>query len=110
MSEDDPVTRYVLQVLYQAQQDQASQVVIGPFRSGEPLVRYNVGGAWHDWSPPDTRLASKLIGEVERLAAFAETPFPKEGTIDVAFREARLRWQTQRPSAEAACVLTPLRP
>lgn len=109
MNEDDPVTRYVLQVLYQSQQDQASRVVIGPYRAGELPVRYKVSGTWHDWSSPDATLASKLIGEVERLAALPETPFPKEGTIDVTFRETRLHWRAQRPSAEAVCVLTPLR-
>jgi hypothetical protein len=110
MSEDDPLTRYVLMVLYQSQQDQASEVTIGPYRTGEPPVRYKVEGTWHDWSSPDASLASKLIGEVERLAAFPEGPFPREGTIDLAFAETRLRWRAQRPSADSACVLTPLRP
>lgn len=107
---EDPVTLYVLQVLYQSHQDGASEVVIGPYRAGEPLVRYKVGGTWHDWASPDSSLASKLVGEVERLAVFPEQPFPKEGAIDVVFRETRLRWQVQRPAAGAGCVLTPWRP
>ena len=106
---EDPVTRYVLQVLYQSQRDEASEVMIGPSGAGELPLRYKVGQTWHDWASPEVSLASKLISEGERLAAFPEGPFPKSGTVDVAFRETRLRWRAQRLSAEAACVLIPLR-
>ncbi len=107
---ENPVTRCVLQVLWQSQQDEASEVMIGPSPAAEVAVRYRVGGTWHDWKSPGANMAAPLIGEVERLAAFPEGPFPKEGTVDVVFGATRLRWRARREKADAACVLTPLGP
>ena len=106
---EDPIKRCVLLVLWQSQQDQASELAIGLSAAGEPPIKYKVSGTWHGWKAPGANLASDLIAEVERLAAFAEGPFPREGDIDVTFSDTRLRWKVRRASADAACTLTRVR-
>ncbi len=106
---EDPIKRCVLLVLWQSQQDGASELTIGLSAAGEPPIKYKVGGRLYEWKSPGANQARDLIAEVERLAGFPEGPFPKEGEIDLTFSDTRLRWKVRRASAEAACVLTPVR-
>ena len=66
------------------------------------------GGQWHDMSPPPAHIPPGVVTELDRLAAFAKRPFPKEGLIDVPYSGVRLRWVIRRTSADADCVLTPV--
>jgi hypothetical protein len=105
---DDPIKRFTLLLLLQAQQDHATELTIAPATSGEPLIRYKVAGTWHDMSPTPTHILPGVIAELGRLAAFAKRPFPKEGLIDVPFGGVRLRWVIRMMSADADCILTPI--
>jgi hypothetical protein len=105
---EEPIKRFTLLVLFQAQQDHAAELTVGPASSGRPAVRYKVGGTWHDMSPPPAHIMPGVVAELARLAAFSDKPFPKEGLIDVPFGSVRLRWLIRVASAEADCVLTPI--
>jgi len=104
---EEPIKRFTLLVLFQAQQDHATELTIGLASTGRPAIRYKVGGTWHDWSPPPAHIMPDVAAELGRLAAFSDTPFPKEGLIDVPFGGVRLRWSIRVTSADADCVLTP---
>jgi type IV pilus assembly protein PilB len=105
---DDPIRRFTLLVLFQAQEDRATELVITPSIGGG--IRYKVDGTWYDMSPPPSHILPSAVAELGRLAELPEGPFPKEGIIDVAYFGLRLRWKIHLRSAEAECVLTPLTP
>jgi hypothetical protein len=105
---EDPIKRFTLLLLLQAQQDQAAELTIAPAISGRPPIRYKVGDTWHDMSPPPAHILPGVVAELGRLAAFTKRPFPKEGLIDVPFGGVRLRWVIRMTSADADCILTPI--
>jgi hypothetical protein len=49
---DDAIMRFTRLVLFQAQQDNAQELVVASSAVGGSPIRYKVGGAWHDFSPP----------------------------------------------------------
>jgi len=105
---EDPIKRCTLLLLFGAQQDHATELVIGLWASGGAPIRYKVGGTWYDWKSPGADLVPGIMAELGRLAAFAGTPFPKEGLIDVPYSGVRLRWVIRMASADADCILTPV--
>jgi len=105
---EDPIKRFTRLVLFQAQQDQATELVISPASSAGSPIRYKVGETWYDMLPPPAHVLPGVVAELECLAAFGEKPFPKEGLIDVPFGSRRLRWIIRMASADADCVLTPV--
>jgi hypothetical protein len=105
---EEPIKRFILLVLFQAQQDHAAELTVGPGRSGRPAIRYKVGDTWHEMSPPPAHIMPDVVTELGRLAGFSGRPFPKEALIDVRFGGLRLRWVIRATSADADCVLTPI--
>ncbi len=107
---DEPIKRFTLLVLFQAQQDHATELTLAPAGGERPSIRYKVRDAWYDLSPPPPHILPGVVAELDRLAAFAKRPFPKEGLIDVPFGSVRLHWIIRRTSADADCVLTAVEP
>ena len=105
---EEPIKRFTLLVLFQAQQDHATELAIAPAISGRPPIRYKVGDNWHDMSPPPAHILPGVVAELGRLAAFAQRPFPKEGLVDVPYAGVRLRWILRMTSTDADCILTPI--
>lgn len=105
---DDPIKRFTLLVLFQAQQDHATELTIAPASGARSPIRYKVGDTWCDLSPPPAHILPGVVGELGRLAAFTKRPFPKEGLIDVPFGSLRLRWIIRMTSADGECILTPI--
>src|SRR5260370_25480775 len=103
----DPIRRFTLLVLCQAQQDRATEMLIAPTDSERAAVRYKVDGTWHDMAPPPSHILPEVVAELGRLAKLPQGAFPKEGTIDIAYFTGRVRWRIQLTSAEAEWVLTP---
>ncbi len=105
---EDPIRRLTLLVLFQAQQDHATELTIAPAISGRPAIKYKVEGTWHEMSPPPAHILPGVVAELGLLAAFSNKPFPKEGLIDVPYSGVRLRWVIRMTSADADCILTPI--
>ena len=105
---EDPVKRFTLLLLFQAQQDHATELAIAPGGGERPAIRYKVGDAWHDLSPPPSHVPPGVVAELGRLASFTRRPFPKEGLIDVHYSGIRLLWVIRMASADAECILTPV--
>ena|SRR5437899_9515379 len=104
--DDEPIKRFTLMVLFQAQQDHATELVIAPAIHERPPIRYKVEGTWYDFSSPPAHILPGVVVELGRLAGFTDRPFPKEGLIDVAFSGVRLRWVIRMTSPDADCILT----
>jgi len=107
---DNPIRRFTLLVLFQAQHDRAEELVVAPATGEGSPIRYKVEGTWYDMAPPPASIIPGVVTELERLAAFARRPFPKEGLIDITYSGIRLRWIIRMTSAAAGCVLTPIEP
>ena len=105
---EDPIQRFIRLVLFQAQQDHATELVIAPAASEGSPVKYKVDGTWYYLSPPPEHILPGIVAELGRLAAFTRGPFPKEGLIDVPYSGVRLRWTIRMASANADCILTPI--
>ena len=103
---DDPIKRFTRLVLFQAQQDHATELTIAPASGVRTPIRYKVGDTWYDMSQPPAHILPDVIAELGRLAAFTKRPFPKEGIIDLPFGSLRLRWVLRMESADADCILT----
>jgi len=102
----DPVKRFTLLVLWTAQRDGATELVVDPALAGAGSIRYNCEGRWHDFSPPPAGMIPAAIAELETLAGFPTGAYPKEGVIDVPFSGVRLRWLVRKEAADSPCVLT----
>jgi hypothetical protein len=107
---DDPIKRYTLLVLFQAQQDHATELTITSESRAPSGIRYKVDDVWYDMSPPPAHILPEVIAELGRLAAFSRRPFPKEGIIDEPFQGVRLHWVIRMDNPDAGCVLTPIDP
>ena len=105
---DDVIQRTTKQVLLQAQQDHATELVVRGSLGAGAAVRYKVADTWHDWTGPAPELAPAIIGEIGKLAAFTKRACPKEGLIDVPYSGIRLLWVVRMASADGDCILSPV--
>jgi len=97
------IKRAALLVLAQAQQDNATDLVMAPAADGGTSIRYKIDGAWHNWAP--TGLGwSLLASELGGLAGVRDAEYPKEGIIYVAYSGVRLRWQIKMRNHSAECT------
>ena len=103
---DSAVRRFIHLVLFQAQQDQATELVIGAApTSGDTPIRYKVGNAWYDVSPFPSHIRPDVISELVRMARFHTGRIPNEGVLDESFGDVRLRWTVAMTSADGDCKL-----
>ena len=105
---EGPIRHFTLLVLLQAQQDHATELTVGLGSAGRSPIRYKVEGAWYEMSPPPPALMPGVIADLGRMAALSDSPFPKEGLVDMAFGGVRLRWVVRALSPDADFVLTPV--
>ena len=105
---DEPIKRMALLILFQAQHDNATELVVSSSAAAGSPIRCKVGGAWYDFSPPPSQIMPDLVAALGGLAALPDGAFPKEGTIDVPFSGTRLGWKIRMPAADS-CELIPIR-
>src|SRR5215207_5029631 len=64
---DDPIRRFLLLVLAQAQLDGATELVIGALAPcGDASIRYQIAGTWHDLPPFPSHIRPSLIAQLAR--------------------------------------------
>ena len=105
---DNVIERTTKLILFQAQQDRATELVVRSSPGTEAAVRYRVAETWHDWTGPSPELAPEIIGQIGKLAAFTKRPCPKEGLIDVPYSGVRLLWVVRMASTDGDCILSPV--
>ena len=102
---EEPITRFTLLVLFQADQDHATDLTIPATGSAAVPIRYKVRGKWYDLSPPPEHILPGIVAVLSELAGLSDKPFPREGLIDVPYGGRHLRWVIRIASPDADCVL-----
>ena len=102
------IKRFIWLVLFQMQQDHATEMVIGPAGGEATPIRYKVDGAWHDMAPLPSDIRSLVVTELEQMAGMAAGPFPKEGILCASIAGEPLEWRVRITDAGADCVITPI--
>jgi len=100
------IRRFIHLLLAQAQQDRATEMVIGVAspEAGTP-IRYKVEDSWYDLSPFPSHIRPDVISELVRMAKFPREQIPGEGVLDESLGEMRLRWIVAMTSADGECML-----
>ena len=102
---DSAVRQFIRLVLFQAQQDHATELVIGATpASGDTPIRYKVEDTWYDLSPFPSHVRPDVISELVRMAKFHAGHIPGEGVLDESFGDVRLRWIVGMTSADGECM------
>jgi hypothetical protein len=103
----EAIRRFIHLVLTQAQEDQATEMIIGvaPPKGGTP-IRYKVKETWYDISPFPSHIRPDVVSELARMAKFSGGEIPGEGVLDENFNGIRLRWVVSMTSADGECMLT----
>jgi len=93
--QNHPIQRFVHLLLWQAQQDRATELVIGVPSSaatGIP-IRYKVEGAWYNVSPPPSHIHPAVIAELSREAGLSQgEQYPKEGLLNLPSFTGPVKW------------------
>ena len=103
-----PVMRFISLVLFQTQQDHATEVVIGPAGGEATPIRYKVDGTWYDMAPLPSDIRSQVVTGLEQMAGMAPGPFPKEGVLFAGISGKLLEWKVRITNADADCVIIPV--
>jgi hypothetical protein len=108
-----PIERFLSLLLWQAQQDRATELVIGvpaSAQSGTP-IRYRVQGTWFNFSPPPAQLHAALIAELSRVAGFSQNDrYPKMGVVNLPSFTGPLKWNLLINQPGGECSLRSLTP
>jgi len=102
---DDAIRRFIHLVLLQAQEDKATELIIGVAQSRGTPIRYKVEGTWYDLSPFPSHIRPDVVSELTRMAKFPAWQIPGEGILDESFGDVRLCWVVGMTSAEGECML-----
>jgi len=103
---DTAIRRFIHLVLFQAQQDHATELTIGATPpSGDTPIRYKVEDSWYELSPFPSHIRPAVISELVRMAKFHGGQIPGEGVLDEGFGDIRLRWIVAMTSADGECSL-----
>jgi type II secretory ATPase GspE/PulE/Tfp pilus assembly ATPase PilB-like protein len=101
---EKPITRFVLLILFQAQQDGATEITFTR-ASDPPAIRYKVDGAWYEFATPPLQVAADAMIELRRLANLTEGA--TKSIIDTSYSGTTLRWNVAVADVEDTFVLTP---
>jgi type II secretory ATPase GspE/PulE/Tfp pilus assembly ATPase PilB-like protein len=103
-----PIRRFITLVLMQAEQDCATELVIGVAPEGGEgtPIRYKVEGCWHEMSPFPSHIRARVVSELGSMAGLRKRQFPQDGVLSVPLRETRLTWRIRIANPAAECVLT----
>jgi len=100
------IRRFIHLLLFQAQQDHATELVIGVSEAdGETPFRFKIEGTWRGGPPFPSRIRPEVIAELVRMAGFHAGQIPGEGVLDERLGNLRLRWIVGMTDAEGECRL-----
>jgi hypothetical protein len=96
-------------ILFQAQQDHATVLVIGSApANGNMPMRYLIEGTWHDMAPFPSHIRPTMMTVFMRMAHLPVGQFPCQGVLDETFNEVRLTWRVELTGMDHDCLLTRL--
>jgi hypothetical protein len=97
----EPVRKFVMLVLWQAQQDCATELVIDESIGGKGVpIRYLVSGTWYEMTPFPQHIREQVVQTVLAMAGTrGPAQFPWHAEIDIRVSPSlHLRWSVQMPS------------
>jgi type II secretory ATPase GspE/PulE/Tfp pilus assembly ATPase PilB-like protein len=103
-----PIRRFINLVLMQAEQDCATELLIGVAPEGGEgtPIKYKVAGCWYDVSPFPSDIRARVVRELGRMAGLRRGQFPQDGVVSVPLAKTRLLWRVRIASPTSECVLT----
>ncbi len=101
---DEAIRRFIRLILLQAQQDGATELIIGIRSPGGVPIRYKVEGTWYEMSPFPSDIRADVVSELVRMAAFHAGQIPGEGVLNESFGDVQLRWIVAMTSADGECM------
>lgn len=102
---DSAIRRFIHLVLFQAHQDQATDVVIGIASPRGAPIRYKVEGTWYEMLPFPAHIRPEIVSELARMAKFHTGQIAGEGVLDESFDDLRMQWVVGMTSADGECRL-----
>ena len=105
VSQERKVRRFIELLLFHAQQEQATELIIGAALPEGTPIKYKTG-AWYDISPFPSHIRSDVISELIRLAKFPAGEPTGEGVLDLNLLKLRLRWKVFIATENGECKLT----
>jgi len=106
----EKIRKFIHVVLFQAQQDNANEIVIGKAPpSGETPIRYKVKRTWHEMGPFPSNIRRFVISELAQMAKFPAKHNQDEGVLDFYIGRTRIRWTVAIIDADAECRLFRMR-
>ena len=104
--ESDPVRKYILLVLWSAQDDKATELTIGRACPEGVSVRYKVAGQWYALSPFPARIRPDVVRHLQIMAGMGGDS--REGTLDETGGNVRLRWTVRITTPDDELILSPI--
>jgi type II secretory ATPase GspE/PulE/Tfp pilus assembly ATPase PilB-like protein len=103
-----PIRRFITLVLMLAQQDCATELIIGvaPADGEGTPIRYKVEGKWYDLSPFPSHIRQRVVNELGKMAGLAKDKFPQDGVLAVRLSGMQLVWRVRIAGPDAECILT----
>ena len=95
--ESDPVRKFILLVLWQAQTDNATELIIGKLESTGVHVRYKVDDRWYTLCPFPAKIRPDVVRQLQAMAGMIDEA--KEGTLDETAGNARLKWSVRHDNS-----------
>ncbi len=104
----NPIRRFINLVLMQADQDCATELIIGAAPGGGEgtPIRYKVEGCWYDVSPFPSDIRARVVAELRKMAGLQRARFPLDGVLSVPLETTKILWRVRIASPDAECVLT----
>ena len=101
----EEIRRFIHLLLFQVQQDQATELVIGNSSPNGVTIKCKIDGTWRELPRFPSHLRPDVVSELARMAHFHSGQIPGRGVLDERLGHIRLRWIVTIASADGDCVL-----
>jgi hypothetical protein len=100
----ETIRRFIRVVLFQVQQDNATELVIGKsLPKGKTPIRYKVNGKWHEMAPFPSYIRASVISELGQMAKFAIGQTAGKGVLESRIGSSRSQWRIEIIDADGEC-------
>jgi type II secretory ATPase GspE/PulE/Tfp pilus assembly ATPase PilB-like protein len=102
---DEAIRRFIFLILLQAQQSQATELIIGAPSAGHDVpIKYRVDDVWFELAPVPSHIWEDIVSELVRMANFHAGQIPGEGLLDERLGKIKLLWLVTITSSQKECV------